>query len=199
MSVVAVNTTYLDVQISAILPSLQLRLHRKGCEEESRDSYLATKLPQATATSDVEGTTVGIRHNCANGKERLPRYPHLTFSRRASSYRQAHTKMAPSLPQFNPMRLRSYIFRLPLCTRVLVAAILGLWIATIPFPWLREFGRLEPAKMDFTQSTWISCKRSEEGDVRSLGVFRRRRGSGAVRCIEARSSAAYRVTRGTLN
>jgi hypothetical protein len=40
---------------------------------------------------------------------------------------------------------------------VLAAVILGLWIATIPFPWLREFGRLEPAKMDFTQSTWISC------------------------------------------
>jgi hypothetical protein len=58
----------------------------------------------------------------------------------------------PSFPQFSPTRIRSYIFRLPLCTRVLVAAILGLWIATIPFPWLREFAQLEPAKMDFTQS-----------------------------------------------
>ncbi|CAO2656327.1 Nn.00g051300.m01.CDS01 [Neocucurbitaria sp. VM-36] len=57
----------------------------------------------------------------------------------------------PSFPQFNPTRLRSYIFRLPFCTRVLVAAILGLWIATIPFPWVREFGRLEPDKMDLTQ------------------------------------------------
>ena len=58
----------------------------------------------------------------------------------------------PSFAQFNPARIRSYIFRLPLCTRVLVAAILGLYIATIPLPWLREFARLEPAKMDFTQS-----------------------------------------------
>lgn len=72
--------------------------------------------------------------------------------------------MAPSFPQFNPMRLRSYVLRLPLCTRALVAVILGLWIATIPFPWLREFGRLEPAKMDFTQSTWMSrYSMKEEG------------------------------------
>jgi hypothetical protein len=60
----------------------------------------------------------------------------------------------PSFPQFNPTRIRSYIFRLPLCTRALIAAILGLWIATIPFPWLRDFAKLEPAKMDFSQSTW---------------------------------------------
>jgi hypothetical protein len=58
----------------------------------------------------------------------------------------------PSLPQFNPARIRSYILRLPFCTKVLVAAILGLWIATVPFPGIREFGRLEPAKMDLTQS-----------------------------------------------
>jgi hypothetical protein len=59
----------------------------------------------------------------------------------------------PSFPQFNPTRLRSYVLRLPLCTRGLILAIVGLYIAAIPFPWLREFGQLEPAKMDFTQST----------------------------------------------
>ncbi|KAF2242152.1 hypothetical protein BU26DRAFT_524780 [Trematosphaeria pertusa] len=57
----------------------------------------------------------------------------------------------PSYPQFNPLRLRSYIFRLPLCTRLLVAAIIGLWVATIPFPWLREVAALTPDKMDLTQ------------------------------------------------
>ncbi|KAH9862104.1 hypothetical protein IAQ61_010306 [Plenodomus lingam] len=57
----------------------------------------------------------------------------------------------PSFPQFSPTRIRSYLFRLPFCTRLLVVVILGLWIATIPFPWIREFGRLEPAKMDLTQ------------------------------------------------
>jgi hypothetical protein len=73
MLVVVVNTTCQDVQISAILAFLQLKPHRKEREEESRESYLATKLPQATATSDVEGTTVGIGLNRAKG---TPRYPH---------------------------------------------------------------------------------------------------------------------------
>lgn len=59
----------------------------------------------------------------------------------------------PSFPQFNPTRLRSYALRLPLCTRGLILVIVGLYVAAIPFPWLREFGQLEPAKMDFTQST----------------------------------------------
>jgi len=59
----------------------------------------------------------------------------------------------PSFPQFNPTRIRSYVLRLPFATRVLLAAIVGLWIATLPFPWIRDFGRLEPAKMDLSQST----------------------------------------------
>ena len=57
-----------------------------------------------------------------------------------------------SYTQLNPARLRSYILRLPLATRLLLLAIVGLWVATIPLPWLREFARLEPAKMDLTQS-----------------------------------------------
>ncbi|KAK3207289.1 hypothetical protein GRF29_103g420000 [Pseudopithomyces chartarum] len=57
----------------------------------------------------------------------------------------------PSLPQFNPLRFRSYVFRLPLATRLLVAAIVGLWIAAIPLPWLRELGSLSPDKFDLTQ------------------------------------------------
>lgn len=59
-----------------------------------------------------------------------------------------------SYTQFNPARLRSYVLRLPLATRLLLLAIVGLYIATIPLPWLREFGRLEPAKMDLTQSMY---------------------------------------------
>jgi hypothetical protein len=57
-----------------------------------------------------------------------------------------------SYAQFNPARLRSYVLRLPLATRLLLLAIVALWIAAIPLPWLREFARLEPAKMDLTQS-----------------------------------------------
>jgi hypothetical protein len=71
-----------------------------------------------------------------------------------------------SYTQFNPTRLRSYILRLPLATRLLLLAIVGLWIATIPLPWLREFARLEPAKMDLTQSmsTSFACW-SQHGDT----------------------------------
>lgn len=72
-----------------------------------------------------------------------------------------------SYTQLNPARLRSYILRLPLATRLLLLAIVGLWVATIPLPWLREFARLEPAKMDLTQSNSPSpphnIPRIEEG------------------------------------
>jgi hypothetical protein len=64
----------------------------------------------------------------------------------------------PSFPQFNPTRIRSYVFRLPLFTRGLVLVILALYIATIPLPWLREFAQLEPAKMDLTQSMLFSIR-----------------------------------------
>jgi hypothetical protein len=64
--------------------------------------------------------------------------------------------MMPSFPQFNPLRLRSYIFRLPLCTRLLLTACVALWIATIPFGWLRDWASLEPDKVNFGTSRWFS-------------------------------------------
>ncbi|KAF2788395.1 rhomboid protein 2 [Melanomma pulvis-pyrius CBS 109.77] len=57
----------------------------------------------------------------------------------------------PSFPQLNPLRLRSYVLRLPLCTRLLLAICVALWVAAIPLPWLRDWASLEPDKMDFTQ------------------------------------------------
>ncbi|KAF2728264.1 hypothetical protein EJ04DRAFT_516747 [Polyplosphaeria fusca] len=53
----------------------------------------------------------------------------------------------PSLPQFNPLRIRSYVLRLPLATRLMMAAIVGLWAATIPLPWLRAWASLDPDKI----------------------------------------------------
>ncbi|KAF2399907.1 hypothetical protein EJ06DRAFT_494686 [Trichodelitschia bisporula] len=38
---------------------------------------------------------------------------------------------AASIPQFNPARLRSYLFRLPLCTRIFLAIIVAFWFASI--------------------------------------------------------------------
>ncbi|KAF2122105.1 hypothetical protein BDV96DRAFT_562925 [Lophiotrema nucula] len=56
----------------------------------------------------------------------------------------------PSFPQFNPLRLRSYVLRLPLCTRLLLVAIVALWAAAIPFQWLRPWAALEPDKTGLT-------------------------------------------------
>ena len=57
-----------------------------------------------------------------------------------------------SFTQLNPTRIRSYILRLPLCTRLLLTVMVGLYIAAIPFPSLRETASLSPDKFDFTQS-----------------------------------------------
>lgn len=75
----------------------------------------------------------------------------------------------PSFPPFSPTRIRSYVLRLPFATRVLLAAILGLWVATIPFPWIRDFGQLEPAKMDLSQSTWSSYEMERMGEGEAEG------------------------------
>jgi hypothetical protein len=54
-------------------------------------------------------------------------------------------------------------------------AIVGLWIATFPFPWIREFGTLEPAKMDLTQSMCFLLSNRDEEVL--AGV------SGGVGCV----------------
>jgi GPI-anchor transamidase subunit GAA1 len=38
---------------------------------------------------------------------------------------------SPALPNFNPARLRSYILRLPLFTRICMVAILVFWITEL--------------------------------------------------------------------
>jgi hypothetical protein len=58
----------------------------------------------------------------------------------------------PSFPQFNPTRIRSYVLRLPLTTRLLLVAIVGLWAVAIPLPQVREMAALTPDKFDLTQS-----------------------------------------------
>jgi hypothetical protein len=100
-----------------------------------------------------------------------------------------------SLPQFNPTRIRSYILRLPFCTKVLVAAILGLWIATVPFPGIREFGRLEPAKMDLTQSmcflSILGVEKKGHCDLASSSWVYKSLGEGAYsRAWKSRNNAS---------
>ncbi|KAF2838476.1 hypothetical protein M501DRAFT_1004202 [Patellaria atrata CBS 101060] len=57
--------------------------------------------------------------------------------------------MASSFP-FNPTRLRSYILRLPLATRLLLAATVALYLASIPIPWLRDWASLVPSKINLS-------------------------------------------------
>ncbi|KAI9773457.1 MAG: putative rhomboid protease [Geoglossum simile] len=58
--------------------------------------------------------------------------------------------MSSSFPQFSPVRLRSYIFRLPLVTRVVLLVITGFWIVGIQTVWdVALWGALAPKEMGF--------------------------------------------------
>lgn len=58
--------------------------------------------------------------------------------------------MAFKLPNLNPARLRSYVFRLPLCTRVILLIIVALWTASIFHPGLRQTCALVPDQVSIT-------------------------------------------------
>jgi hypothetical protein len=109
---------------------------------------LSYRHREGTKRGDLPLTQPGTLVRCSTAISSFHR-------RRAGSVLHPPPPAMPSFPQFNPTRIRSYIFRLPLCTRGILAAIVGLYAATIPFPWLREFGQLEPAKMNFTQSMFF--------------------------------------------
>ncbi|MCJ1224116.1 putative rhomboid protease [Toensbergia leucococca] len=58
--------------------------------------------------------------------------------------------MAPTLPQFNPTRLRSYIFRLPLFTRMIIVLITVFGILELQSAWdVKKWGALIPNEMGF--------------------------------------------------
>lgn len=64
--------------------------------------------------------------------------------------------MAPALtlPSLNASRARSYVFRLPLFTRVIVAALVGVWVVQVVVPgWdLKAWGALVPAEVGLSSS-----------------------------------------------
>lgn len=61
--------------------------------------------------------------------------------------------MAPTLPQFSPARLRSYVFRLPLLTRIFVLFIAIFWILELQSAWdVVQWGALVPAKVNLGTS-----------------------------------------------
>ena len=67
--------------------------------------------------------------------------------------------MAPTLPQVNSLRLRSYAYRLPLFTRIVLLAIFVLWIARFPLKWdVVRWGGLIPNEMNLGTSAFDAMK-----------------------------------------
>jgi membrane associated rhomboid family serine protease len=62
--------------------------------------------------------------------------------------------MPPSLPQFDARRVRSYLFRLPLCTRALLLVIVAFWIASLRLSWFSQWAALIPSEMNPGTSTY---------------------------------------------
>ena len=62
--------------------------------------------------------------------------------------------MAPTLPQFNPARIRSYIFRLPFFTRIVLTFIVLFSILELQSVWdVIRWGALIPAEINLGSST----------------------------------------------
>ncbi|KAG9859246.1 hypothetical protein KCU98_g272, partial [Aureobasidium melanogenum] len=57
-----------------------------------------------------------------------------------------------SLPQFDGRRVRSYLFRLPLCTRALLVVIVSFWIASLRLSWFQQWAALIPNEMNLGTS-----------------------------------------------
>jgi membrane associated rhomboid family serine protease len=65
--------------------------------------------------------------------------------------------MRPRLQNFNALRARSYLTRLPLFTRLIVLAIIALSIASLQSVWnLREWGALIPEEISITNAYRLS-------------------------------------------
>jgi len=52
--------------------------------------------------------------------------------------------MASTAVKFNLGRTRTYLFRLPFFTRLTILIVILLWIASLPLPWLMQWGALIP-------------------------------------------------------
>jgi hypothetical protein len=71
------------------------------------------------------------------------------------------TRMAPSLPQFSAARMRSYVFRLPLFTRLIILVIIFLWIASYQSVWdVVQWGALIPDEIGLSTSPYFPISHS---------------------------------------
>jgi glycosylphosphatidylinositol transamidase len=54
-------------------------------------------------------------------------------------------------PSFNPVRLRTYVFRLPLFTRLILLAIIAFWVLELQTVWsVIQWGALIPKEIGFS-------------------------------------------------
>ena len=61
--------------------------------------------------------------------------------------------MAPTLPSISPARLRSYIFRLPLFTRLIILVITIFWVLELQSKWnVVKWGALIPMEVGLQTS-----------------------------------------------
>ncbi|GKT63745.1 rhomboid protein 2 [Colletotrichum tofieldiae] len=61
--------------------------------------------------------------------------------------------MAPNVTSFSTLRARTYVFRLPLFTRIVLLIIVVAWIAGVQSAWdIRQWGALIPDQLSFTSS-----------------------------------------------
>lgn len=71
--------------------------------------------------------------------------------------------MAPTLPSLNPARLRSYVFRIPLFTRVVLFFIAIFWVVELQSAWdVVQWGGLVPKQVGLGTSRHILFRVLEE-------------------------------------
>jgi hypothetical protein len=62
----------------------------------------------------------------------------------------------------NPRQIRSFILRLPLCTRLLLLVMVGFWVGSVLLPWEREWASLTPSEIGLASSTSRTFSSSSE-------------------------------------
>ena len=68
--------------------------------------------------------------------------------------------MATTTPQFDPRRLRSYLLRLPLFTRIILLVIIVFGILELQSAWnVAQWGALIPKEVNLGTSEWKLPKR----------------------------------------
>ncbi|KAI4106267.1 MAG: hypothetical protein L6R37_002249 [Teloschistes peruensis] len=82
--------------------------------------------------------------------------------------------MAPTLPSFDVRRLRSYVFRLPLLTRIVLILVALFWVLELQQIWnVVQWGALIPDEINFGTTLVPLLERfeSEHGTLLTGAMF----------------------------